>query len=350
MELFLITSQEHNELPVAEIESVLKSENIDYNISTKNQPLITVELLKNGFIDSYDKFLNSYKKLADRLAYTHEINELILKTDLNNLEKDFLSIDWEEYIDDSFAIRFKNLNSKSTDSKNIERVLGSLIIENYQNKFKVNLDNPNTLVRLVSIDNIILLGIKKYDINKKHFTKAKPHKRPFFYPGSMSPKLARCMVNLANVTKGDNVLDPFCGTGGILIEAGIIGSNIFGSDLNKKMVFGTKRNLREFNLDDSLINHSNALDLEHEIKMDAVVTDPPYGISSSTGNGKSLEIFKDFLNSISANLKEKGILCMASPHYLDVESIVKDTDLKILKKYSIRMHKSLTRIIYIIEK
>ncbi len=44
----------------------------------------------------------------------------------------------------------------------------------------------------------------------------------------MSPKLARCMVNLTGVKENDLVLDPFCGTGGILIEAGIMGARVIG--------------------------------------------------------------------------------------------------------------------------
>mgnify|MGYP002171746373 CR=1 FL=1 len=38
-------------------------------------------------------------------------------------------------------------------------------------------------------------------------------------------------------------MDPFCGTGGILIEAGLIGCKVAGSDVNWKMKNGSAINL-----------------------------------------------------------------------------------------------------------
>lgn len=337
MELFLILSQENEKLPLAEVEAVLECENIEYDLFLEHPALLILKNLEN-----------SYKILVERLAYTHEIAELILKTDLNNLEEDISNTDWEKHIDYSFAVRVKNLSKN--DSSFLESKIGALINSKHPNKFKVNLSNPNSFIRVVLTDDNVFIGLRRFQINKKHFHDNKPHKRPFFYPGSMSPKLARAMVNLSGVKKGSNLLDPFCGTGGILIEAAIVGSKVYGSDIDKKMVFGTRKNLMYLDLNNFQINCLNALNLKLDKKMDAVVTDPPYGISSSTGNGKSLKIFEDFLNSISKNLKKNGKLCMASPHYLDVEAIVSNTDLEILDKYSIRMHKSLTRIIYLMEK
>jgi len=56
---------------------------------------------------------------------------------------------------------------------------------------------------------------------KSGFGKRKPHMRPGFHPSSLNPKLARAFVNLTGIRKG-TIVDMFCGTGGILIEAGLI--------------------------------------------------------------------------------------------------------------------------------
>ena len=53
------------------------------------------------------------------------------------------------------------------------------------------------------------------------------------------------------VKKNETLLDPFCGTGGILIEAGILGINIIGSDIDKKLVYGCKENLNFYNINNS---------------------------------------------------------------------------------------------------
>ena len=64
------------------------------------------------------------------------------------------------------------------------------------------------------------------------------------FVGMLPPKLAQILVNLA---VGDQqsglLLDPFCGTGVILQEASLMGFAVYGSDLSKKMVDYSRRNL-----------------------------------------------------------------------------------------------------------
>jgi len=82
----------------------------------------------------------------------------------------------------------------------------------------------------------------------------KPTDRPFFQPGSMSPTDARAYANLAGAAPGRTLLDPMCGTGGLPLEAGIVGSDVIACDAQTKMVRGTRENLREYlntALDDS---------------------------------------------------------------------------------------------------
>jgi tRNA (guanine10-N2)-dimethyltransferase len=166
----------------------------------------------------------------------------------------------------------------------------------------------------------------------------------------MSPKLARGMVNLTRAKKGSVVLDPFCGTGGILIEAGIIGARVIGTDIDEKMVEGTKKNLEYCNIKDYQIFQGDARYITLENKVDAIVTDPPYGISASTAGIDSKKIYEESLVSMQELLKEEGYICMATPHYLDIHELVSHTKFKIIEQYKIRMHKSLTRVISVLTK
>ncbi|HEV2413020.1 MAG TPA: hypothetical protein VGS28_04450 [Candidatus Saccharimonadales bacterium] len=61
--------------------------------------------------------------------------------------------------------------------------------------------------------------------------------------GMLPPKLAQIMLNLAEAGQGSLVLDPFCGTGVVLMEASLRDSTLQGSDLNPKMIEYTKANL-----------------------------------------------------------------------------------------------------------
>lgn len=342
MELLCIQSQEHPKLPQAELNAVIECENLHTEVEVITEGLVILNNISQENIDDY------YQILTRRLGYTHEVHQIIKKSNIDDFETDILAINWQDYIDENFAVRLKRFNSQ-VDTVAIERKAGSLILQKTED-IKVNLSKPKTLVRLVAFEDIIYIAIEKYHLNKKHFEDIKPHKRPFFYPGSMSPKLARCMVNLSRVTEGQLVLDPFCGTGGILIEAGLIGCKVIGSDINWKMKNGTAINLEYCGIDDYRTFHLDVRELKMYEKVAGVVTDPPYGISTSTGDIEGDDIFKEFFHSIYDNMADDAYLCMASPHYVDLNPMMDDVGFELVEQYSIKMHRSLTRIISVIRK
>ncbi|MDR3063259.1 MAG: TIGR01177 family methyltransferase [Methanobrevibacter sp.] len=369
MELLLIQSQEHETLPHAELKAVMECESIKGDTYIPTKGLTIIKNLNKEYFDE------NYKILNKRLAYAHEINEIIFKKEFNNskelneylkikdnkdqknkqnkplndLYDEFKKIDLKSYLKESFAIRIKKYDKINLDTLKIEKKLGAIIKNNYPS-VKVKLENPKTFIRVIITEKSIYIGYMKYKINKKHFQEMKPHKRPFFYPGSMSPKLARAMVNLSKIKEGETLLDPFCGTGGILIEGGMIGAKLIGSDISWKMKNGTGINLNHCDFSHWATHHLDVRELKLDDKVDAVVTDPPYGISTSTGGEKSEIIYKEFLDSISKNMKKNALLCMASPHYLNLDKILKDLDFKLIDRHEIKMHKSLTRIISVIVK
>ncbi len=340
MELLCIQSQEHPELPLAELKAVMECENIDARIDKITEGLVLLKDISPENIETY------YEILTKRLGYTHEIHELIIKSNISDFDKDVSSVNWSEFISETFAVRVKRFKSE-IDTVGYERKAGSLILENCDD-IKVNLTKPNSLVRVVAYQDEFFIAIEKIKLNKKHFEESKPHKRPFFYPGSMNPKLARCMVNLSRVKEGQLLLDPFCGTGGILIEAGLIGCRVVGSDIYWKMKNGTSINLDYYGITDYRTFNLDVRELKMYEKVSAVVTDPPYGISTSTGDIEGEDIFKEFFKAIYDNMDDDAYLCMASPHYVDLKPIADKVGFDIVEQYGIKMHRSLTRIITVI--
>ena len=61
--------------------------------------------------------------------------------------------------------------------------------------------------------------------------------------GMLPPKLAQIMLNLAQAQPGQTVLDPFCGTGVLLMEAALHGCQIQGTDIQPRMVDYSAANL-----------------------------------------------------------------------------------------------------------
>jgi tRNA G10 N-methylase Trm11 len=109
--------------------------------------------------------------------------------------------------------------------------------------------------------------------------------------GMLPPKLARIMVNLAlentekNLMAGQTLLDPFCGSGTVLMEAALRGVQVVGSDLDRTAVTGTTANMRWLRENypvtvASEISYSDATNLALSIKPGSVnylVTEPFLG-------------------------------------------------------------------------
>ena len=69
------------------------------------------------------------------------------------------SIDWSEYIDESFAVRVKRFHS-DIDTVGYERQAGTLILGNC-NDIKVNLTKPKTLIRIAAYENEFFVAIER---------------------------------------------------------------------------------------------------------------------------------------------------------------------------------------------
>jgi len=77
--------------------------------------------------------------------------------------------------------------------------------------------------------------------------KERSTERPYVTSGiSLSSRLARLLINISGVAKGQVLLDPFCGSGTILGEALLKGADCIGVDRNHGSVERTKDNLAWF--------------------------------------------------------------------------------------------------------
>ena len=355
MEITVILSQENETLPKAELLARLCTLDIEYDILNEYPGVMELDVCADK-----EKII----ELGSHLGYTHEILLTLGKTTPEKVEKAIGNIKWKEHIQDSFKVRVKRMGNGEVDKDKIERNIGGYIkqdcqmpvsLDNAVHTIKLVYTNPKTITnefkeeRVVGYNKVIITELL-IEQDKRHFFDNKPHKRPYFHPGSMSPKLALCMVNLAHVKEGDIVLDPFCGTGGILIEAGDLNTTLIASDLEKCMYEGTKLNLAHEGFENFKVYWEDVRKLEIDEIVDAVAMDPPYGISTTLAGEDTKKLYTEALIAIEKHLKDDGYICMASPHYIDMNEVVENTPLKILEQHAIRMHKSLTRIITVLAK
>lgn len=97
--------------------------------------------------------------------------------------------------------------------------------------------------------------------------------KPYHTTNSLPARLARGLVNLV-IPPARSILDPFCGTGSILLEAQSLGLQTYGVDISSRMVQISKKNLAHFGYPDT-VEIGNAIVSQQTA--DAIVTDLPYG-------------------------------------------------------------------------
>ena len=251
---------------------------------------------------------------------------------------------------ESFAVRIKRVKEYSAkgDTMNLERKLGKHILQN-TTATKVKLKTPDKTFLGVLTSNKLVFGIKLAEMTPKTFSERRPRKKPFFHPSAMPSKLARCMVNLSRAKAGELVLDPFCGTGSVMIEAALVGCHVLGFDVQRRMAEGTRRNLEHFGVkpDGLVMADSRRLPLT---RIDRVVTDPPYGKSATTMKSTTKQLVEGVLSSARDLLGEGQLICIASPKTLNIARIGAELGYRHVESHFAYVHRTLTREIAVFQK
>lgn len=278
---------------------------------------------------------------ADRLAMTHVVLEYLGECEPDLVSFKHLLHDLALETRETFAGRAKKVHGGSDDhnpcsQKEFERMIGTMI------SGPVSLKNPKREYRAILSEDRCYFGRVLFAFDRSSFDMRNPGKRDFFHPGVMMPRLARTLVNIAGVQQGDIVLDPFCGTGGILIEAHLLGASTIGSDFDSQMVMGTRQNIPHSHL---MLADATQLPCGDRT-VDAVVTDLPYGQSVCIKKSDSMEkLYRNSLEEIRRVLKN-GKLAVVVTHR-DISPIAAEY-FTILQQHNQRVHKSLTRRILLL--
>lgn len=259
-----------------------------------------------------------------RLALTHEVTELLSRTDTEELEIEYRP-------ENSYAVRVKDLTEKDRKEEFEKKIGEKISTENNS----VDLERPKELIKAYIFEEELVIGRLVQDIDRGLFEKRKNQKRPFSSPVSLDPVLARVLVNLSQVSPGESVIDPFCGTGGILIEAGLCGVGVMGLDIKEEMVEGTRKNLEEYGVIAHEIRQdeaSNAIEVFGD-SFETIITDLPYG-KASKKTGEALEDFEKLLESFSG----RAVFMRDEEEFKGREA-----------DFSIYVHKNMTRYIFIVD-
>ena len=339
MILIFELSGEHETLPKSEVLACMRALGIEHRVVKSGEQCLMLDINDSTGVS---------RILAARLAMTHRIVSGIFECDIS--ESDILKSARDAEIrvplGETFSVRVKQIQRSHLSSTDLEKRIGEVIFEHNPGS-RVNLKDPDHSFRLIITNKSCIFGEMLASVDRRQFWERKPHKKPFFYPGTILPEVSRALVNLCEIRSNDLVLDPFCGTGGILVEAGMIGARVIGSDVQESMLPGAEMNLKDCGSEYHVLcgDACNLPIADHSV--DAVVTDPPYGRSAVVMAESVESLYRGALLEIYRVLKRGGHAVVISDFEL---SGADDAGFVVAGRHSQRVHRSLTRYAVVLRK
>jgi len=253
---------------------------------------------------------------------------------VRNLDLDFIKQEW------SFAVRSTRVGNHDFTSVDISRVSGQAIIDSFTEKkgvrLKVNLDEPDVTIRCDLFEDELIVGLDTTGDEGLH----KRRYRIYQHPAPLNPVIASSLVYLSGWRGRYSLLDPFCGSGTILFEAGMIAREtpvckfrddfafkrffdsvpeiserdvklkLFGVERFEKHLKGARKIAEFVGIDVTFLKGLAEKIDEYFDEVDFIITNPPYGLR--IGKKKVIErIYTGFLKSASKVLREKAVVITA---------------------------------------
>lgn len=353
MRLAFELSGEHETLPKAELLAALDTLGLRFEAKLVSARLMVIEARIAPA---------NLHQLARRLGMTHRIYEV---EGVCGLEGDAVlnllrSLDLERIMQEkrTFAVRSRFIQ-RSRGYSHREELLKQVGAEIRSKGYSVDLEYPDHTFVLLGTAQAVFFSSLLQAVGKRQFAETEPRSRPFFSPGVMMPKIARALTNLSGVRENEFFLDPFCGTGGIVIEAGKVGAKIIGGDVQAKMVRGARENAARFNLSaDLFLGDATHLPVR-AASIDAIVTDLPYGRSTlvaglecrkpTEAGERRAQLYRKALMELYRVLKpgRRAVVVANSPA---LGNTARECGFQCREVHRYRVHRSLTRYIHLLEK
>jgi tRNA G10 N-methylase Trm11 len=248
----------------------------------------------------------------------------------------------KDYVSDYLKKRFRGEKLKASEKRMREEMIlqngdkAAVVNSNVDQEYFVFNDYFGNIIRHCDYSQI-----EKRDMEK-------PVRRESL---SISPRLAKIMINLSKVKEDENLVDGFCGIGVILQEALLQNIKVVGIDTDKKAIEGARENMKYFNFPRGeymlLKGDSGRIEIE---RVRAMVSEPDFGdtlkkIPTKNKAEEMIERYEKIMISVLNNMKKyvSGRFVFTSPYIrigkkrlsANFENLSSKTGLKIVEGFPI---------------
>ncbi|MFB6352962.1 MAG: methyltransferase domain-containing protein [Halobacteriales archaeon] len=274
------------------------------------------------------------------LAYTRASSELVGRSDASvSAARALLEA---SALDRSGTVAVRARDVRGTagiDTQAAERALGDVLTAE---GLAVDLEAPEHELRALFAGETCVLGWLVAE-SRRDFGDRAPTDKPFFQPGSMEPLEARAVCNLARAGPASTVLDPLCGTGGLLVEAGLLGARVVGLDAQARMVQGARENLRHYLDGGWAVIQGDATRLPVGGPVEAVVADVPYGRQSAIA-GRDADAVVAGVLAEARRVADRAVVVADRDRSADARA----AGWTVAAVYERPVHRSLTRFVHVL--
>ncbi|MBW2992945.1 hypothetical protein KY317_00020 [Candidatus Woesearchaeota archaeon] len=223
-----ITYKGMEDISATEISELIKSPNI--------------KPVSGGVVFDFDKFEDLFL-LCYRMQSAIKIIYLFENFQISGV--DDIRLSGIDMIDNAttFSSRCTRIGEHNFSSKDVEAKVGDIIKE--LSSAKVDLKNPEIPVLTYIYDNDCYVGIdfSGIDLSKREY-------RIYTNANSLKGNIAYALLKIADYKKEDVIIDPFCGSGEIPIEAGLFSLKFPVNFYSKnKFAFSGFRKFEKFDFD-----------------------------------------------------------------------------------------------------
>ena len=271
----------------------------------------------------YYKFKSKYlidrdNVLLKRLTFTNHLSLCKFKGNFSKFKEGVINLDLNKFDGKKFSIRIRRIFDY-VDVKYEARELAKPIWSLFEIP-KVDLEKPDIEFYFFFEREDKFFFCEKIFENDKDYLRRMPKKRPVVKPYTLKSDMARVAINYLGLKNG-LVLDPFCGIGGILLEAKDMGFEIIGNDISWNDLKYMRVNFDYFFPDSNYyrILADSRTQFLKENSVDGIVTDIPYGRASRRlGKGG---LYEDFLKCAKKYLKKEGRIVVIYANFVEFRNM-----------------------------
>jgi len=160
----------------------------------------------------------------------------------------------------------------------------------------------------------------------------------FFTPREIVSFMTGYLKNNGFIGENDVILDPACGSSGILIDAHENNQKVIGYDINQRLIRVSKMNMVINGISNYELNNKSFLEDDKVSNIDVVITNPPFGVKEKQEkvlnkykfgvNKKSVDLEILFIEKIINVLKPGGVCALVLP-----DGVFNNVSLKSLREH-----------------